>query len=52
MGINAAKIAAGFGARVTIMDNNLYRLRYLDDVMPKNVITIDVDACKRAESRS
>ncbi|MFM8177816.1 MAG: alanine dehydrogenase, partial [Candidatus Kapaibacterium sp.] len=40
VGINAAKIAAGFGARVTIMDNNLYRLRYLDDVMPKNVITM------------
>lgn len=39
VGINAAKIAAGFGARVTIFDNNLYRLRYLDDVMPKNVQT-------------
>jgi alanine dehydrogenase len=39
VGTNAAKIAAGFGARVTIFDNNLYRLRYLDDVMPKNVIT-------------
>lgn len=40
VGVNAAKIAAGFGARVTIMDNNLYRLRYLDDVMPKNVTTV------------
>jgi len=40
VGTNAAKIAAGLGARVTILDNNLYRLRYLDDVMPKNVITI------------
>ncbi|MBS1536979.1 MAG: alanine dehydrogenase [Bacteroidetes bacterium] len=40
VGTNAAKIAAGFGARVTIMDNNLYRLRYLDDVMPRNVITM------------
>ncbi|MBK6291829.1 MAG: alanine dehydrogenase [Ignavibacteria bacterium] len=39
VGTNAAKIAAGFGARVTIFDNNLYRLRYLDDVMPKNCIT-------------
>ncbi len=39
VGTNAAKIAAGFGARVTIFDNNLYRLRYLDDVMPKNIIT-------------
>lgn len=39
VGTNAAKIAAGFGARVTIFDNNLYRLRYLDDVMAKNVTT-------------
>ncbi len=40
VGTNSAKIAAGFGARVTIMDNNLYRLRYLDDVMPKNIVTM------------
>jgi alanine dehydrogenase len=40
VGTNAAKIAAGFGAKVTIMDNNLYRLRYLDDVMAKNVMTV------------
>ena len=40
VGSNAAKIAAGFGAKVTILDNNLYRLRYLDDVMPKNVVTM------------
>jgi alanine dehydrogenase len=40
VGTNAAKIASGFGAKVTIMDNNLYRLRYLDDVMPKNVTTL------------
>ncbi|HAY33725.1 MAG TPA: alanine dehydrogenase [Ignavibacteria bacterium] len=40
VGTNAAKIAAGFGAKVTIMDNNLYRLRYLDDVMPRNVTTM------------
>ncbi len=40
VGTNAAKIAAGFGAKVTIFDNNLYRLRYLDDVMPKNVVTM------------
>lgn len=39
VGTNAAKIAAGMGARVTIMDVSLERLRYLDDVMPKNVIT-------------
>ncbi len=40
VGTNAAKIAAGFGAKVTIFDNNLYRLRYLDDVMPRNVTTM------------
>lgn len=40
VGTNAAKIAAGLGAKVTILDNNLYRLRYLDDVMPKNVVTM------------
>lgn len=40
VGTNAAKIAAGFGARVTILDSNLYRLRYLDDIMPRNVTTM------------
>jgi alanine dehydrogenase len=39
VGTNAAKIAAGFGANVTILDVNLPRLRYLDDVMPANVNT-------------
>jgi alanine dehydrogenase len=39
VGINAAKIAAGMGANVTIMDISLNRLRYLDDIMPKNVTT-------------
>ena len=37
VGINAAKMAAGFGARVTILDLSLERLRYLSDVMPANV---------------
>lgn len=40
VGTNAAKIAAGLGARVQILDVNLDRLRYLDDVMPKNVQTL------------
>ncbi len=40
VGSNAAKIASGLGAQVTILDVNLERLRYLDDVMPKNVITV------------
>lgn len=37
VGSNAAKMAAGFGARVTILDVSLPRLRYLSDVMPANV---------------
>ncbi|MGY8769372.1 MAG: alanine dehydrogenase [Pirellulales bacterium] len=37
VGANAAKIAAGFQADVTILDVNMERLRYLDDIMPANV---------------
>ncbi len=37
VGANAAKIAAGFGANVSILDINMDRLRYLDDIMPANV---------------
>ena len=37
VGANAAKVAAGFGAHIVILDINLDRLRYLDDVMPANV---------------
>src|SRR5215831_12688563 len=40
VGANAAKVAAGLGANVFILDINLDRLRYLDDVMPKNVTTL------------
>ena len=40
VGINAAKMAAGMGARVVLLDINLDRLRYLSDVMPANVQTI------------
>jgi alanine dehydrogenase len=40
VGANAAKMAAGLGADVTILDISLPRLRYLDDVMPKNVKTL------------
>lgn len=39
VGTNAAKMAAGMGADVTILDLSLPRLRYLDDVMPANVNT-------------
>lgn len=37
VGTNAAKMAAGLGAHVTMFDVDLERLRYLDDVMPANV---------------
>ncbi len=43
VGANAAKIAAGMGANVFILDINLDRLRYLDDVMPPNVTTLFSD---------
>ena len=37
VGANAAKIAAGLGAQVIVLDASLERLRYLSDVMPPNV---------------
>jgi alanine dehydrogenase len=40
VGTNAARIAAGLGANVTVMDINVPRLRYLEDVMPPNVTTL------------
>jgi alanine dehydrogenase len=40
VGTQAAKMAAGLGANVTIMDVSLPRLRYLEDVMPANVDTV------------
>ncbi|MDW3210197.1 MAG: alanine dehydrogenase [Reichenbachiella sp.] len=40
VGTEAAKMAAGMGADVTILDLSLPRLRYLDDVMPANVKTL------------
>jgi alanine dehydrogenase len=40
VGINAAKMAAGLGAKVTVLDLSLERLRYLSDVMPANVVLI------------
>src|SRR5688500_6494927 len=43
VGTNAAKAAAGLGANVLLMDINLERLRYLDDVMPANVHTLYSD---------
>ena len=55
VGINAAKMAAGLGARVTILDTNLDRLRYLDDVFMGRVLTLASnkahieEACRRAD---
>lgn len=40
VGTQAAKMAAGLGAEVIILDINLDRLRYLEDVMPANVSTM------------
>ncbi len=40
VGVNAAKMAAGMGAKVIILDTSLPRLRYLSDVMPANVQVI------------
>ncbi len=43
VGTNAARTAAGLGANVVIMDINLDRLRYLDEIMPANVTTLYCD---------
>jgi alanine dehydrogenase len=43
VGANAAKIAAGFNASIAILDTNMDRLRYLDDIMPPNVTVLFSD---------
>jgi len=43
VGSNAAKVAAGLGANVKLLDVNVDRLRYLDDIMPPNVTTLYSD---------
>lgn len=43
VGANAAKIAAGFQADVAVLDINMDRLRYLDDIMPANVNVLYCD---------
>jgi alanine dehydrogenase len=40
VGVNAAKIACGLGARVYLLDTSLERLRYLSDVMPPNCFPV------------
>jgi alanine dehydrogenase len=39
VGVQAAKMASGLGAHVTIMDINMKRLRYVNDVLPNHVVT-------------
>lgn len=39
VGMQAAKMAAGLGAHVTILDVNMKRLRYVNDIMPNHVVT-------------
>jgi alanine dehydrogenase len=43
VGTHAAKVAAGLGANVFILDINVDRLRYLDDIMAANVTTLFSD---------
>jgi alanine dehydrogenase len=43
VGSNAARVAAGLGANVRLLDIDLDRLRYLDDIMPSNVTTLYSD---------
>jgi alanine dehydrogenase len=43
VGANAAKIAAGFRANIGLLDVNMDRLRYLDDIMPSNVTVLFSD---------
>lgn len=50
VGANAAKVAAGLGANVFVLDVNLDRLRYLDDIMPPNVTTLYSDKLTIADT--
>jgi len=49
VGVNAAKMAAGLGASVVILDTSLERLRYLSDIMPANVQQLFSDRHKLLE---
>ena len=50
VGINAAKIAVGFGASVIIIDRDLERLRYLDDIFGSRIRTLASNPYTIAES--
>lgn len=49
VGTNAARIALGMGANVTIIDKDLHRLAYLDDVLPGRLTTLSSNALNIAE---
>lgn len=55
VGTNAAKMAYGLGARVTILDVNVSRLRYLDDIFQGNITTLVsnpynlAECCRKAD---
>jgi alanine dehydrogenase len=50
VGMNAARVAAGMGAAVTVLDISLPRLRQLNDILPPNVVTLYATAESIAES--
>jgi alanine dehydrogenase len=50
VGVNAVKIALGMGAQVTILDNNLPKLRYLDDIFLGRVATLASNSITVAQS--
>jgi len=50
VGTNAAKMAIGLGAHVTILDNNLNRLRYLDDIFGARISTLASNSFNIAEA--
>ncbi|HAD97562.1 MAG TPA: alanine dehydrogenase [Cryomorphaceae bacterium] len=39
VGVQAAKMASGLGAQVTVLDVNMDRLRYVNDILPDHVVT-------------
>ena len=50
VGLNAAKIAIGMGARVTVLDNNPQRLRYLDDIFGSKLVKLISNSHNIAEA--
>lgn len=40
VGVQAAKMASGLGAHVTIIDTNIQKLRYINDILPPHVVTM------------